>query len=253
MRKLHHLCMLCVVCLVFQAASMSPVTAQDVLVPVDDYPPWKIVKGKYVTGGIDIALTDYLLGRIGARPVYKLFPWKRCLTMMAEGSADLISGVTRKPARERYLYYLQPPYKTQSVKALFVRRGSGANYRQLSDFENQTVGLLRGAKYFAAFHQNSKIHKFEVNNDLQGLRMVRAGRLDAFILTRENGEYLMSDNPDLKESLDAAHWTYDKKLEVYFAVSRKSAFYAKRHDLEREVANMVDSGMASEIIKNYFK
>ena len=244
---------LCVVCLVCQVAYPSPVVAQDVLVPVDDYPPWKIVKGKYVIGGIDIALTDHLLGRIGAHPVYKLFPWKRCLTMMAEGQADLISGVTRKPEREHYLYYLQPPYKTQSVKALFVRRGTGTNYRQLSDFENKTVGLLRGAKYFEAFHQNSKIHKFEVNNDLQGLHMVRAGRLDAFILTRENGEYLMSGHPDLKASLEAAHWSYDKKLEVYFAVSRKSVLYVRRHDLEREVVKMVASGVASEIINNYFK
>ena len=83
--------------------------------------------------------------------------------------------------------------------------------------------------------------------------MVRAGRLDAFILTRENGEHLLSGNPDLKGSLEAAHWTYDKKLEVYFAVSRKSALYARRHDLEREVARMVDTGIAAEIIDNYFK
>jgi len=253
MRNWYRLFILCVACLVGLIGHVSVVIAQDVLVPVDDYPPWKIVKGKYVVGGIDIALTDYLLGRIGARPVYKLFLWKRCLTMMAEGTADMISGVTRKPERERYLFYLRPPYKTQSVKALFVRRGTGAAYRQLSDFEHKTVGLRRGAKYFPAFHQNSKIYKFEVNNDLQGLHMVRAGRLDAFIITRENGEHLISENPELKNAIEAAHWTYDKRLEVYFAVSRKSAFYARRHDLEREIARMVDTGVAAEIVNNYFK
>jgi len=83
--------------------------------------------------------------------------------------------------------------------------------------------------------------------------MVKAGRLDAFILTRENGEYLISKNVDLKMAIEKAHWAYDKKMEVYFAVSRKSKLYEKRHILEGELQKMVDAGIAVRIIEDFFK
>ncbi len=226
---------------------------EDVLVPVDDYPPWKIVAGKSVIGGIDIALTDHLLGKIGAKPVFKLFPWKRCLSMMQNGTGDFISGVIHKKERETYLYYLQPPYKTKSIKAFFVLKGSGGNYRELRDFESKTVGVIRGAEYFDAFQDNTHIKKYEVSHEMQGLRMVRAGRLDAFILTRETGDYLLSRNPELAKAIEKAHWAYDKKMEVYFAVSRKSELYLKRHILEGKLREMVNSGIAAGIIEDYFK
>lgn len=241
---------------IFQACLLvftATLHCEEVLVPVDDYPPWKIISGKSVTGGIDIALTTHLLGKIDTKPVFKLFPWKRCLSMMQAGSADFISGVTRKKEREAYLYYLQPPYKTKSIKAFFVMKGTGGKYRELIDFENKTVGLLRGAKYFEAFHKNPNINKYEVNHELQGLKMIRAGRLDAFILTRETGEYLLSRNPELEKSIEMAQWAFDKKIDVYFAVSRNSAFYAKRHVLEGELQKMVGSGFAAALIEAYFK
>ncbi len=242
-----------IICLVCLSLFLTPAHGDEVLVPVDDYPPWKITAGKSVAGGIDIALTNHLMEKIGIKPAYNVFPWKRCLSMMQSGSADFISGITRKKEREAYLYYLRPPYKTRSIKAFFVMKGSGQNYRELADFENKTVGLLRGAKYFEAFHNNTAIKKYEVNHELHGLKMVKAGRLDAFILTRENGEYLISKNVDLKMAIEKAHWAYDQKIEVYFAVSRNSKLYGKRHILEGELQKMVDTGIAARKIEDFFK
>ncbi|MCP3952911.1 MAG: hypothetical protein GY697_11945 [Desulfobacterales bacterium] len=47
--------------------------------------------------------------------------------------------------------------------------------------------------------------------------------------------------------------TGDQKIEVYFAVSRKSKLYEKRHILEGELHKMVDAGIAARIIEDFFK
>lgn len=110
--------------LTFLVILVSILIAENVNVPLDDYPPFKIVNGSKVIGGIDIMLTDALLRETGDKAAYNVYPWARCLENMKQGHSDLISGITKKNDREEYMYFFNKPYKTKSIKAFFIIKDS---------------------------------------------------------------------------------------------------------------------------------
>ena len=227
--------------------------AEEIIVPTDDYPPWKIAKDDKITGGIDNQIISALFKGLDITPRHILAPWKRCLSMMEQGQGDLISGITKNTERVRYLTYLNPPYKTKSQKVLYVRRGIGSSFQNLTDLENKQIGIIRGGKYFPAFDQNPAIIKNELNSDLQGMKMLSKGRIDGFLITKENGEYLLQNYPQMKEELEMAIWRYDKVVEVYLAISSKSILIPRKKELETRLQQLVDSGEVEAIIDNFFQ
>lgn len=225
--------------------------AQDIRVPVDDFPPWKLTLNGEFIGGIDSHLITALLSGFDYIPHYEVYPWKRCLLMMKSGYGDLISGITRNKERQEYLIYLTPPYKTKSQKVLFVRRGMSTSFRNLKDLEQKTIGLLRGARYFPELNRNQAITKIETNTDLQGLKMVAAGRLDGFLLTLENGVYLLNENPHIKKDVEMSIWRHNKAVEVYFAISKSSELTKQIDTLEDRLKHLVESGEIEKIISRH--
>ena len=223
--------------------------ASEIIVLADNYPPWKIAQGGKITGGIDTYLIATLFKGLDLTPSYELCPWKRCLVMMQDGDGDLISGITLTKDRQNYLTYITPPYKTKSQKVLFVRRGMSTKYRTLADMEQKNIGLLRGAKYFPLFHENQAIFKSEHNTDIQGMKMVMAGRLDGFLITKENGEYLLKNNQRLKSGLEIALWRHNENVEVYFAISKRSKLIIRIKELEKRLHHLIDSGEIEKIIQ----
>ncbi len=237
----------------FLAVLPSFATAENqVKVAVDDYAPWKIVEHGVLTGGIDIMLTDYIFDQLGMDTLYEVFPWKRCLHNMERGTSDFISGVLRTPEREAYLHFIQPAYKTKSVKVFYVKKGHGAEFSELAHFRQQLVGYLRGAKYFKEFDNDHFINKQELDSDAQALKLVAADRLDAAILTMENGEFLLSRHPELREQIELAEYSYEKSINVYFAISKKSWLLDHKDAVQQVVQEAVESKHVEKLISGFF-
>ena len=123
--------------------------AEDLIVPMDPWPPWKLVdpnSWEVDPQGIDNRLIETLLDSynqaFGAdlRASYRGYPWKRALDMMEKGDADLISGILRRPEREEYLVFLEPPYKTRSAKVFYVRKGERDRIRDYEDLHDLKIG-----------------------------------------------------------------------------------------------------------------
>lgn len=223
-------------------------SAEAVRVPIDDYPPWKIVAGDTATGGIDLELTSALLAKIGLSAKYIVCPWKRCLHSLEKGEADLVSGITRTPERETYLSFFSIPYKNLSKKVFYVRKGERQKYRNLKDFEGKTVALLRGAKQFSAFDDNVLINKFETSQDENAFMMLSRGRIDALVITQENGRYLLARHTDLQDKVELADFAYEGKVAVFFAISRHSPLLTRQTELEAALKKMLASGEVRQIL-----
>lgn len=219
-----------------------------VIVPVDDFPPWKIVSDEMVKGGLDIELTNTLLSKVQKQPKYLVLPWKRCLSVMQNGSADLISGVTKNAEREGFLSYFSFPYKTKSNKAFYIHRSRAQDIKKLSDLNGLVVGVLREAKYFPEFDSSLTIKKYDLTSDEQGLVMLKAHRLDAVIMTQENARYLLTIHPDLSESIKEASYLYHENIEVYFAISKKSDLMKDKDKLENALKLMLQNHEVEKIL-----
>ncbi len=95
----HYLTLLLTILILSATAASS--LAQKVVVPVSDYPPWRIVKNSDDISGINVDITDALLRKLGMEATYVIRPWKRAQRMMQKGSADLMSGLLRHNDREK--------------------------------------------------------------------------------------------------------------------------------------------------------
>ncbi|MEE4376842.1 MAG: transporter substrate-binding domain-containing protein [Candidatus Competibacteraceae bacterium] len=234
--------------------------AEKIVIPMDPYPPWKFVETQtwqVNNQGIDVRLIEALLAAYNEsydpdlQAEYIGCPWKRCLEMMRTGEADLISGILKRPERESYLRFIEPPYKTNSTKVFYVKRGADISIQDYDDLYQFMVGTQAGVKYFERFDTDSKIEKEEVTKDLSNFMKLAHGRIDAVISTETQADYLLAIN-GLQDKFEKADFQYDADLPVYFAISRKSDYFTESSRFAELVSRLTQQGAFQVIIDNYF-
>ncbi|MDX1655776.1 MAG: transporter substrate-binding domain-containing protein [Candidatus Competibacteraceae bacterium] len=236
------------------------VRAETITVPIDPYPPWKFVdteRWEVNRGGIDIRLVEVLLAAYNRRygtdlqASFQAFPWKRCLELMRQGHADLISGILRRPEREEYLIFIEPPYKTHSTKVFYVLKGQGERIRRYEDLYGLTIGVQAGVRYFDRFDQDPRLIREEVSTDLFNFRKLAHGRIDAVISTESQADYLIALH-GLQGRFDKAILRHDTELPVYFALSRRSPYAEQAGRFSQVVTELVETEAFSAIIEGFF-
>ncbi len=228
----------------------APSHAAEVMVAMDHYPPWKTVNnGQF--GGIDAKLITALLSEVGLTPKFVALPWSRGLEMLKNGDMDMLTGVLRCPDREEYLHFVDPPYKTRSSKALYVRKGS-LDIRRYNDLKRTRIGVQRGATYFKEFDTDSTLNKQVVTEDIFNFRKLAQGRIDVVIATESQGDYLIS-SLGLNSVLKKCSYRHDKVMPVHFVISKQSPLMSRRGEIDKAARRLRDNGTFDRIIKDYFK
>lgn len=218
-----------------------------VRVPVDPQPPWLTLQGQAVEG-IDARLITLMLSEIGMRPVFIRCPWLRCLRLMEDGQADLMSGLFKNPEREKYLRYLEPPYYVDPPKVFFTRKGSGPQIMHYGDLHDLTIGALAGALYFDRFDKDTALQKIVVNDIDQLVRLLKAGRIDTFVGTELHTGAIIRDLGE-SESFETTQLPENPPRFSYFAVSRRSEVPGLADNLEKILARLKDAGEIDRIIE----
>lgn len=231
------------------ATSMAA-QARKAVVPVDHYPPWKITTNREAIAGIDVELVLALTQRAHITPEFQAYPWKRCLFMMENGTADLISGVTKRTEREKYLIYLEPPYKTKSTKAFYMRKDDMRPLAVYGDLRSLRIGVAAGNKLNPRFDEDESLVKDEAPDDLSNIRKLIAGRIDAFVSTEITADDLIRTH-GFGSSVRKADLSFSKPVAVYFAVSKQSPLAARVPELNSHVLKMVESGEVERILRAY--
>ncbi len=239
----------------------APGRTETVVVPMDPYPPWKVVDTQSRTvspEGIDNRLLEAVLAAFNTayganlEPDYQAFPWKRCLELLRQGRADLISGILRTPEREQYLVFIDPPYKTHSAKVFYLRKGEGRHIRRHEDLHGLRIGVQAGVRYFERFDTDPAIYKEDVSEDLYNFRKLEHGRIDAFISTETQADYLIAVH-GFADRFEKAHYRHDYELPVYFALSRRSPWAEAAPRFSWIVEKLATEGVFKGIIEGYFK
>jgi polar amino acid transport system substrate-binding protein len=171
--------------------------------------------------------------------------------MMRSGKADLISGVLKRPEREEYMIFIEPPYKTESIKAFYIRKDKKISIQKYEDLYRLKIGVQAGVKYFERFDADPNIQKEEAGNDLSNFRKLAIGRIDAVISTETQADYLITTQ-GFKEKFKKAKYKYSASLPVYFAISKKSAYAKQALQFSEIVKKLVEEKVFETIVENYF-
>lgn len=149
--------------LLFFCFPQSIIAQETLKVAVSILEPWKIMNNGKLEGP-EIEIIESIATKLGMPVVYRVLPFKRCLAEMQNGDVDLMTGLLKKQKREKYIFYIDPPYKSKSNKVFYVLRGNEKILLDYKDLHELKVGVKRGAKYFSIFDNDKLINKVEVNN-----------------------------------------------------------------------------------------
>lgn len=222
---------------------------QRVVMPVGDWPPFRFVSEEQMHG-MDFDLMEEVARRMSLKIEYHRTPWNRSLTHMQQGKVDAMTGLARRPEREAYIYYVEPPYSFCST-VFYTAAGKGDTIRSYEDLYGKRLGYVLGSAYFPRFDGDDSLPKLGVGTEDQLLKMALAGRLDVFIGTdcQVDSELVLRG---MSDKIDKATYAPGNKVALYLGVSRYSVFFNSINELERVMRDMKRDGTFKRINNEYF-
>ena len=118
-----------------------------------------------------------------------------------------------------------------------------------TDLYQIRVGVKRRVKYFPRFDEDTKIKKEAVTDVIQNIEKLALGRIDAFINSETQGDYLVaiSGFQDKFEKVQVIKG-YDR---AHFGISKRSKFISQAADFEKVLTQMIEEGKV-DAIKRHF-
>jgi len=216
----------------------------------EHWPPFIIMERPGQASGIDVDLIIELAARMGVGVEITKCDWFYCLKLMENGRVDIISAALKKPEREEYMLYIEPPYIRQSTKLFYLRKEISPHIQKYEDLYQLTIGVLKGSAYYMPFDSDSKIRKVEVLKTEQLLEMLKQGRIDAFIGTEIVTDHLIS-SLNYDGLFKKSSYRHVSDAPFHLAISRKSPFSKRITEFNNIMASMVEEGRVRAIIEKY--
>ena len=170
---------------------------------------------------------------------------------MKDGTIDLISGLLKRPEREKYIHFVHPPYMERSDTVFFVRKGKSSLIETYTDLYPLKIGTILGSQYFHLFDKDTRLHKEPVPGMLINFKKLLLGRLDTVILP-EGAGIEQIHKMGITDEIAMAHYRFSKRKEVYIGISKKSRLMDEIDKIESVIRNMIENKEIKKIIIEYY-
>jgi polar amino acid transport system substrate-binding protein len=181
----------------------------------------------------------------------KYAPFKRRLHMMQNGEIDFMAGLLKRPEREKFIYYLSPPYSNRSDTVFFVQRGKASLVRTYKDLYHLRIGTHLGSKYFPKFDNDTALAKDAVTSSIGNFKKLMSGRIDTVVFPESAGIDLIHET-GIDGRVEAADYRYTKERRVYIGISKKSRLMNRIKAVEKTIRKMIESGELKRFIVDHY-
>lgn len=224
----------------------------ELIVALNHYPPWQISDTESPEG-IDIEIIEAIAKRLSLKVRYAKCPGPRCFAMMRDGYADIITGLFKTSERMAYMDYIEPAYTRSPPKVFYVKAEGGPSITSYEDLQKLNhIGVAAQTSYFPRFDTDKTLQKLEVVHTKQLLRLLNAGRIDTFVSTETQADYLIITE-GFQGVFKKAAFSYGSDQQSYLALSKKSPHAAKIDLFNKIVQDMVRAGEIAKLEAGYFQ
>jgi ABC-type amino acid transport substrate-binding protein len=164
--------------------------------------------------------------------------------MLRSGEADVMISTSNSAIAE----IAEPMGMLWTTEVIAISR-PGLKLDGIQDLRGRTVGMLRGSDYGAAFLDDREYRKHEITDQLQGIRMLLEGRLDASIGTRLAVFHSMRLLGVPRARLGGTLAVQTR--EIHLHLSRHRFDEAMATELRRAVQELRSSGRADALLAKY--
>jgi len=142
-------------------------------------PPFATLEANGRKAGLFVEAMELIARESRHQIEITLAPYARAIAMLRSGEADVMISTSNSVIAE----IAEPMGMLWTTEVIAIGR-PGLKLDGIHDLRGRTVGMLRGSSYGAAFLDDREYRKHEITDQLQGIRMLLEGRLDASIGTR---------------------------------------------------------------------
>jgi len=221
-------------------AAETAAEKQELVWGLAEYPPYRFTD-EHGVNGVDLAVVTLLAKQLGLKLRVVECPIQRCQAYLKAGTIDLLTSQARRPDRERYALYIDPPVNPNIGVYFYVRQDSNLEIGDYADLSGLTIGTKKGAKYSPLFDTDTKVRKDESDSVLLNLYKLAAGRLDAVINTEAETDYLIAKH-GLSGKFKKAKLSFHGGS-GYIALSKKSLLVDRQAEI---------SAFASQLVRDNF-
>lgn len=202
------------------------------------WPPYSYLDDNGQAKGLSIQVYKTIAAKAGFELSFTELPWQRCKGSLSTGRYDAV--VDGGPSIPDSLYSSLRPIVW--VQMVWVHNEyPSEEYKDYAQFTNTRIGHNRGFGYPDDFYSfNGFAKRITVNNDLLGLKMLHARRLDAFMGDLYNNRYLSDRHglnvkplfpPNMVKRMTMAFSTSHRKEHIKFERAIKETFKEGTLDL----------------------
>ncbi len=224
--------------------------ADKLKVGVNHWPPFVYAKDETYRG-ISVDIVKEIANRLNIKIEIDDYPWSRLLSNLKFGTTDCTAFLAKNKEREQYVLYPSVPYYTITT-VFYVQKGKKNLIQKYEDLYKITVGVVTDSEYFDPFNRDSRIDKANVVREIQLLRMLGEGRIDAIVGTHPQVEYDILQN-GYSGKFEQAAYRPGNNVHLYIGFSRKSSFSTQIKRINQTILLMKKTGKIQEIADRYLK
>jgi polar amino acid transport system substrate-binding protein len=214
------------------------------------WPPWRIVEDNGSMNGIEIDILKSLSTRLELQLVNQGCGWKRCLKYMRIGEADVMTGLFKTPDREKYMKFIDPPYRTVNNTCFYQNKAQSVEINSYQDLHHITVGVVKKVAYFEPFQSDERVRKYYSTKDNKLFRLLSAQHIDAVIMECVAGDIRLK-RLGLNDKFKHANYVHQVAHPVYMAISKKSRLFDRHKDISQALQNMINESEIKQIMSSY--
>jgi polar amino acid transport system substrate-binding protein len=192
-------------------------------------------------GGLAVSVLRETLTPLGHHVRFALYPWVRAQKMVESGQADILIGPYKSAEREKRFVFSARPFYRDSIVFFRMRSRALQWNGESQQMLGWRIGVIRGWTYGEQFDsQREKLDLVTLDRVENGLKMLKAGRLDVLASNERNTRPVMAalgltgTVTQLAPQID--------RVDGYFAFSKHNGMDELRKDMDREFALMVEHG-----------
>lgn len=206
--------------------------------------PYAMLDANGRKSGLFVEAFELIERACGRRIEVTVAPYARAIAMLRSGAADLMIATSNAALAEA----AEPMGMLWAADVIAIGRPE-LKLEGQEDLKGRTVGLLRGADYGAAFLDEGEYHRHEITDQVQGVRMLLEGRLDATLGTRLAVFHAMRLLGVPRARLGPSIAVQAR--EIHLHLGRHSADEALASQLRRAVQQLRSSGKADALLAKY--
>lgn len=247
--------LLAVCCWALPALALPQVPQQDkVVLRLGMYhnPPYYYTEGVSEPHGLSLDLLKPAARHLGYEIQVIACPFPRCLKMAEQGELDIVAGLIKSPAREQYLYFIQPAMmRFRSSFVFYSQKDNPTRIHRLSELRNYSVAVMRDAVYFPEFDGAGFIQKVEMPSEAVSLDMVHKGRVDFAITVERAADGSFREAGITPDDLIKQPYHVQQVILGYLAFARNSPNYQYAAPLEAMLEKQYQTGLFHLLWQKY--